>query len=98
MPNYSHEYHSSLFTEWIESPSNHTILKDEDVSSVREGEWKRLNTLGHYEVPDGTCLRLVRRFASGIDTSGESSQLCYSSFSGYLHDSALPGQNERWVN
>ena len=60
-----------LSLEWVESPSNHTILKDDDASSLREGEWKRLNTLAHYQVPDGTCLCLVRRFASGFDFSGE---------------------------
>ena len=64
-------FHFLIILEWVESPSNHTILKDEDVSMIREGEWKRLNTLGHYQVPDGTCLRLVRRFASAFDTSGE---------------------------
>ncbi|CAB4010103.1 plexin-A4, partial, partial [Paramuricea clavata] len=68
-----------LTLKWVESPSKHTILKDEDVTSVREGEWKRLNTLGHYQVPDRTCLRLVKRFAGGLDTSGESLRLCYAS-------------------
>ena len=64
-----------IVSEWVESPSNHTILKDEDVTSAREGEWKRLNTLGHYQVPDGTCLRLVKRFATAFDTSGKSFKL-----------------------
>ena len=58
------------FLEWVESPSNHRILKDEDKTSVVEGDWKKINTLSHYEVPDRTCLRLVRRFASPFDTSG----------------------------
>lgn len=31
-------------------PHTLTVLRDEDESSVVEGEWKRLNTLRHYQV------------------------------------------------
>lgn len=61
----------NVFVEWVESPSKHRILKDEDSTSVKEGDWKKINTLLHYEIPDGTCLRLVKRFASPFDTSGK---------------------------
>ncbi|XP_070558807.1 plexin-A4-like [Ptychodera flava] len=37
----------------------HLTLQDQDVSSEIEGNWKRLNTLQHYKIPDGSNLALV---------------------------------------
>ncbi|XP_070559788.1 plexin-A4-like [Ptychodera flava] len=37
------------------------ILQDDDVSSELIGQWKRLNTLKHYKVPDEAIMALVNR-------------------------------------
>lgn len=37
------------------------LLQDEDNSSVVVNSWKKLNTLGHYEVPDGASMALISR-------------------------------------
>lgn len=34
------------------------VLKDEDTTNVVEGEWKKINTLEHYKVPENSHLRL----------------------------------------
>ena len=32
------------------TPQQYTVLRDEDEGSTVEGEWKRINTLRHYQV------------------------------------------------
>lgn len=44
--------------EWREGGSVR-ILQDEDSSTRIENDWKRLNTLAHYQVPDGATMFLV---------------------------------------
>lgn len=39
-----------VFTEWRSGVAGHLILSDEDLTSVVQGNWKRLNTLQHYKV------------------------------------------------
>lgn len=53
-----------LFAEWRTGASGRVILYDEDSTSKTDGEWKKLNTLHHYRVPDGACLNLVPRQSS----------------------------------
>lgn len=36
--------------EWRAGVAGHLILSDEDLTSVVQGSWKRLNTLQHYKV------------------------------------------------
>lgn len=36
--------------EWRAGVAGHLILSDEDLTSVVQGLWKRLNTLQHYKV------------------------------------------------
>lgn len=38
------------FPALINSDETEKILVDDDTSSVVEGRWRRLNTLGHYKV------------------------------------------------
>ncbi|KAG9510737.1 Plexin-A1, partial [Fragariocoptes setiger] len=45
------------------------IMCDEDRSTKTEGEWRRLNTLAHYKVPDCAQLTLVPRQNSVYDLS-----------------------------
>ncbi|XP_008319214.1 plexin-B1 isoform X2 [Cynoglossus semilaevis] len=51
----------SLDLEWRSGVAGHLILSDEDLTSVIQGNWKRLNTLQHYKVPDGATVALVPR-------------------------------------
>lgn len=51
-----------LRSEWRSGVAGHLILSDEDLTSVVQGSWKRLNTLQHYKVsvpaePKVTLLR-----------------------------------------
>ncbi|XP_067122896.1 plexin-A2-like [Centruroides vittatus] len=50
-----------LDLEWRTGTSGRLILSDEDTTNKIEGEWKRINTLAHYKVPDGALLTLVPR-------------------------------------
>ncbi|XP_071810480.1 plexin A3-like [Asterias amurensis] len=56
-----------LDLEWSDKPqgSGSMVLLDEDVRGRLDGEWKRVNTLAHYQVPDGATLRLVRAQVNG---------------------------------
>uniref|UniRef100_K7FZP4 Plexin-B1 n=1 Tax=Pelodiscus sinensis TaxID=13735 RepID=K7FZP4_PELSI len=56
----------SLDLEWRSGLAGHLILSDEDVTSVIQGTWKRLNTLQHYKVPDGATVALVPRVTKHI--------------------------------
>ena len=49
-----------LDLEWRTGQSGRIVLNDEDQTTKVEGnEWKRLNTLAHYKVPDGASLNLI---------------------------------------
>nr|XP_019942028.1 PREDICTED: plexin-B1-like [Paralichthys olivaceus]XP_019942030.1 PREDICTED: plexin-B1-like [Paralichthys olivaceus]XP_019942031.1 PREDICTED: plexin-B1-like [Paralichthys olivaceus] len=59
---FSHRPHAdSLDLEWRSGVAGHLILSDEDLTSVVQGNWKRLNTLQHYKVPEGATVALVPR-------------------------------------
>ncbi|XP_041350001.1 plexin-A2-like isoform X2 [Gigantopelta aegis] len=56
--------------EWIcTEKSRQLILHDEDNSSKMEGDCKRLNTLNHYQVPDGAFVAIVPKQDSHYNTS-----------------------------
>lgn len=42
--------------EWRSGLAGHLTLSDEDLTSVTQNHWKRLNTLQHYKVPGGQGL------------------------------------------
>uniref|UniRef100_A0A8C5CR75 Plexin b1b n=1 Tax=Gadus morhua TaxID=8049 RepID=A0A8C5CR75_GADMO len=64
---YSQRPHvDSLDLEWRSGVAGHLILSDEDLTSVVQGNWKRLNTLQHYKVPDGATVVLVPRHSKHI--------------------------------
>uniref|UniRef100_A0A8C5SYS9 Plexin B1 n=1 Tax=Laticauda laticaudata TaxID=8630 RepID=A0A8C5SYS9_LATLA len=56
----------SLDLEWRSGLAGHLILSDEDVTSIIQGSWKRLNTLQHYKVPDGATIALVPRMTKHL--------------------------------
>lgn len=39
-----------LLTEWRQGRMARIILQDEDVTTKIDNDWKRLNTLAHYQV------------------------------------------------
>nr|XP_032633842.1 plexin-A3 [Chelonoidis abingdonii] len=53
--------------EWRQDWSGRTLLQDEDATSRIEGDWKQLNTLGHYQVTDGSKVALTPRQVSGCN-------------------------------
>uniref|UniRef100_A0A8C1U0Q0 Plexin-B1 n=1 Tax=Cyprinus carpio TaxID=7962 RepID=A0A8C1U0Q0_CYPCA len=56
----------SVHLEWRAGMAGHLILSDQDLTSVVQGSWKRLNTLQHYKVsqvvPQHNDLILWREF------------------------------------
>lgn len=50
-----------LDVEWRTGNTGRLILYDYDTTTKVEGEWKKVNTLNHYRVPDGGCLTLVSK-------------------------------------
>ncbi|XP_043357276.1 plexin-A3 isoform X4 [Dermochelys coriacea] len=53
--------------EWHQGRSGRTLLQDEDATSRIEGDWKQLNTLGHYQVTDGSKVALTPRQVLGCN-------------------------------
>eukprot|EP00070_Physeter_catodon_P038643 XP_028345537.1 plexin-A4-like isoform X2 [Physeter catodon] len=47
--------------EWRQGSGARMILQDEDITTKIENDWKRLNTLAHYQVPDGSVVALVSK-------------------------------------
>ncbi|XP_036082883.1 plexin-B3 isoform X2 [Rousettus aegyptiacus] len=61
----------ALDLEWRAGLAGHLTLSDEDLTSVTQNHWKRLNTLQHYKVPDGATVALVPQLHNG-DTISQS--------------------------
>ncbi|KAM5289927.1 plexin-B3 isoform 3-T3 [Glossophaga mutica] len=51
--------------EWRSGLAGHLTLSDEDLTSVIQNHWKRLNTLQHYKVPDGATVGLIPQMHNG---------------------------------
>nr|XP_025038993.1 plexin-A4 [Pelodiscus sinensis] len=47
--------------EWRQASGARMIHQDEDITTKIENDWKRLNTLVHYQVPDGSVVALVSK-------------------------------------
>ena len=58
-----------LDLEWRTGTSGRLLLYDEDTTTKTEGDWKRVNTLNHYRVPDGALLTLVPKQSSMYNIS-----------------------------
>jgi len=61
--------HSDLDLEWRTGQSGRLILYDEDSTTKTEGDWKRINTLNHYRVPEGALLTLIPKQSSMYNIS-----------------------------
>ncbi|XP_068104484.1 plexin-B3 isoform X2 [Hyperolius riggenbachi] len=51
----------TLDLEWRAGQAGHLTLSDEDLTSQDQDQWKRLNTLHHYKVPDLATVALIPR-------------------------------------
>ncbi|KAI1882012.1 hypothetical protein AGOR_G00246290 [Albula goreensis] len=59
---YSHRKKApDMDLEWRQGRGTRLVLHDEDLSTKSETDWKRLNTLSHYQVPDNSVMALVPR-------------------------------------
>jgi len=58
-----------LDLEWRTGTSGRLVLYDEDSTSRVEGDWKKLNTLASYRVPDGALLTLIPKQSSMYNLS-----------------------------
>ncbi|XP_077185730.1 plexin-B3 isoform X3 [Paroedura picta] len=56
----------SLDLEWRSGVAGHLTLSDEDLTSVTQNQWKKLNTLQHYKVPDGATVSLIPRLHNDV--------------------------------
>ncbi|XP_030049940.1 plexin-B3 isoform X2 [Microcaecilia unicolor] len=60
----------SLDLEWRSGVAGHLTLSDEDLTSVTQNQWKRINTLYHYKVQDGATVALIPRLHNNILDNG----------------------------
>ncbi|XP_031422619.1 plexin-A1 isoform X4 [Clupea harengus] len=58
--------------EWRQGRMARIILQDEDVTTKIDNDWKRLNTLAHYQVTDGSAVALVPKQNSAYNISNSS--------------------------
>uniref|UniRef100_A0A670YJW0 Plexin-B3 n=1 Tax=Pseudonaja textilis TaxID=8673 RepID=A0A670YJW0_PSETE len=65
----------SLDLEWRSGVAGHLTLSDEDLTSVMQNQWKRLNTLQHYKVPDGATVSLIPRLHNDISQGTDTPML-----------------------
>ncbi|CAH1783359.1 unnamed protein product [Owenia fusiformis] len=66
----SRPHHEDLDLEWRNGVRGRMILQDEDLTTkVESGDYKKINTLAHYKVPDGAIMALIPRQPSGYNMS-----------------------------
>uniref|UniRef100_A0A8C6Q5F3 Plexin-A1 n=1 Tax=Nothobranchius furzeri TaxID=105023 RepID=A0A8C6Q5F3_NOTFU len=63
---------SDMDLEWRHGRMARIILQDEDVTTKIDNDWKRLNTLAHYQVTDGSVIALVPKQNSAYNISNSS--------------------------
>uniref|UniRef100_A0A6Q2YJS9 Plexin-A2 n=1 Tax=Esox lucius TaxID=8010 RepID=A0A6Q2YJS9_ESOLU len=59
--------------EWRQGRTARVVLQDEDITTKIEGDWKRLNTLMHYQVSDRCVVALVPRQLSSYSLPSSAS-------------------------
>ncbi|XP_078402711.1 plexin-A2-like [Cetorhinus maximus] len=72
--------------EWRQGRMARVVLQDEDITTKIENDWKRLNTLVHYQVSDRSVVALVPKQTSSYNVPTTTS-MCRTSISRY--DSTL---------
>ncbi|XP_077863872.1 LOW QUALITY PROTEIN: plexin-A2-like, partial [Saccoglossus kowalevskii] len=63
----------------------HLTLKDDDITCKVEGQWKRINTMGHYQIPDEASLALVYKEQISNVTSKIRSPVTVANEYDYIH-------------
>ncbi|KAJ8259538.1 hypothetical protein GJAV_G00170590, partial [Gymnothorax javanicus] len=53
--------------EWRQGQLGRVVLQDEDITTKIDNDWKRLNTLRHYQVPDCSVVALVPKQMSSYN-------------------------------
>jgi plexin A len=82
--------------EWRTGSTGRVILYDEDSTSKNDSEWKKVNTLHHYRVPDGAFLSLVSKQQSSnynlsiLSEKNEKSAYKYETLNSSKYNSASP--------
>lgn len=76
------------FVEWRTGLKGRLVLQDEDMTTKNEGEYKRLNTLAHYKVPDAAVMALVPKQSSMYNLTLNSRSGSHHRF-GKLHTLSL---------
>ncbi|XP_060579456.1 plexin-A2-like isoform X2 [Ruditapes philippinarum] len=66
-------------SEWDQNTQK-MILCNVDNTTKLEGEFKKMNTLGHYQVPDGACMALVPKQTPSIYDLSTTSEKSSKSF------------------
>ncbi|XP_028340039.1 plexin-A2 isoform X1 [Physeter macrocephalus] len=59
--------------EWRQGRIARVVLQDEDITTKIEGDWKRLNTLMHYQVSDRSVVALVPKQTSSYNIPASAS-------------------------
>ncbi|XP_068690006.1 plexin-A1-like isoform X2 [Montipora foliosa] len=59
-----------LRLEWDQSSGRGLSLRDDDSQALIEGEWRKINTLRHYQVTDNASLRLVTEQTYSYGSTG----------------------------
>uniref|UniRef100_A0A669C6S4 Plexin A4 n=1 Tax=Oreochromis niloticus TaxID=8128 RepID=A0A669C6S4_ORENI len=63
---------SDMDLEWRQGRGQRMILQDEDITTKIEGDWKRLNMLSHYQVPDNAVMALVPKQVTAYNSVNNS--------------------------
>ncbi|XP_067110336.1 LOW QUALITY PROTEIN: plexin-A4, partial [Osmerus mordax] len=58
--------------EWRQDRGQRMILQDEDMTTKIESDWKRLNMLAHYQVPDNSVVALVPKQVTAYNSVNNS--------------------------
>uniref|UniRef100_A0AAY5EZP1 Sema domain-containing protein n=1 Tax=Electrophorus electricus TaxID=8005 RepID=A0AAY5EZP1_ELEEL len=70
---YSHRQKATdMDLEWRQCRGVRIILQDEDMTTKIESDWKRLNMLSHYQVPDNTVVALVPKQVTAYNSVNNS--------------------------
>ncbi|XP_058873044.1 LOW QUALITY PROTEIN: plexin A3-like [Acipenser ruthenus] len=77
--------------EWRQGRLTRVILQDEDVTTKIESDWKRLNSLAHYQVSDGSLVALVQKQVSAYNIANSFTfTRSLSRYESLLHTSSSP--------
>ncbi|TNM91343.1 hypothetical protein fugu_019723 [Takifugu bimaculatus] len=63
---------SDMDLEWRQGRGQRMILQDEDITTKIEADWKRLNMLSHYQVPDNAVMALVPKQVTAYNSVNNS--------------------------